>query len=71
LEEDDRVLFEVEVFWVVTPCSVVVGYQCFWGPSCLHCEDGGSKVLWNIGILLQLYMVSQPRRPWFKCKWHI
>jgi len=29
LEEDDRVLFEVEVFWVVTPCSVVVGYQCF------------------------------------------
>jgi hypothetical protein len=36
------VVFQVEVFWVVTPCSVVVGYQGFfsspprphrlWGP---------------------------------------
>jgi hypothetical protein len=23
------VTFQVMVFWVVTPCSVVVGYQCF------------------------------------------
>jgi len=30
------VLFQVEVFWVVTPCSVVVGYQCFRGPCHLH-----------------------------------
>jgi len=42
---------QVQVFWVVTPCSVVIGYQL---------EDGGSKVLWNAGILLQHYMVSQP-----------
>jgi len=21
-----------DVFWVVTPCSVAVGYQCFRGP---------------------------------------
>jgi hypothetical protein len=27
---------EVEVFWVVTPCSVVVGYKCFGGPCCLR-----------------------------------
>jgi len=27
---------QVEVFWVVTPCSVVVGYQHFRGPYCLH-----------------------------------
>jgi len=26
----------VEVFWVVSPCSVVVGYQRFRGPCCLH-----------------------------------
>jgi hypothetical protein len=32
-------MFQVEVFWVVTPCSVV------------HPEDGGSKVLRNVGIL--------------------
>jgi hypothetical protein len=27
---------QVEVFWVVTPCSVVVGYQRFRVPCCLH-----------------------------------
>jgi hypothetical protein len=26
----------VVVFWVVTPCSAVVGYQRFRGPCCLH-----------------------------------
>jgi len=30
------VKIQVEVFWVVTPCSVVVGYQRFGGLSCLH-----------------------------------
>jgi len=25
----------VEVFWVMTPCSVPVGYQRFGGPCCL------------------------------------
>jgi hypothetical protein len=43
---------QVEAFRVVTPCNVVVG-----GPCCLHHpEDGGSKVLWNIGILPQHYV---------------
>jgi hypothetical protein len=39
---------QVKVFWVVMPCSVVVGYQHFRGPCCLDLqgdEDGGSKVL--------------------------
>jgi hypothetical protein len=37
-------MFEVEVFWFVTPCTVAVGYQRFGGPCCLHLysEDGGS-----------------------------
>jgi hypothetical protein len=26
----------VEVFWVVMPCSVVVGYVCIRGPCCLR-----------------------------------
>jgi len=26
----------VMVFWVVTPCSDVVGFQRFGGPCCLH-----------------------------------
>jgi hypothetical protein len=29
------VMFQVEVFWVVTPCGVVVGYRRFRGPCCL------------------------------------
>jgi len=29
-------MFQVEVFWVVTPCSFVVGYQSFGGPCCVH-----------------------------------
>jgi hypothetical protein len=29
-------IFQVEVFWVVTPCSVVVGYQRFRGSCCRH-----------------------------------
>jgi hypothetical protein len=32
------VKFQVEVFWVVTSCSVVVGYQRFRGPCCLHLQ---------------------------------
>jgi len=29
----------VEVFWVLTPCGVAVGYQCFGGPCCLHFQE--------------------------------
>jgi hypothetical protein len=34
-------MFQVEVFWVVTPCSVAVGYQPFSGPCCLHLQGEG------------------------------
>jgi len=34
------------VFWVVTLCSVVVGYQRFQGPHYLHPEDDGSPKRW-------------------------
>jgi len=27
---------QVEVFWIVIPCNVVVGYHCFRGPCCFH-----------------------------------
>jgi hypothetical protein len=30
------VKIQFKVLWVVTPYSVVVGYQCFRGPCCLH-----------------------------------
>jgi hypothetical protein len=28
----------VMVFWIVTPCSVVVGYQRFGRPCCFHLQ---------------------------------
>jgi len=50
--------YEVQfvVFCVAAPCSMVVGYQQFRVPCCLHLQ----------GILPQHYMASQPKRPQLK-----
>jgi len=58
------VMFQVEVFWVLTQCSVEVGYQRFRGPCRLHIEgeDGGRTYLWNVGFLPQHYTASQTWR---------
>jgi hypothetical protein len=41
------VRIQEEVFWIVTPCRVVVRYQRFKGPCCLHLQGevkmGGRK----------------------------
>jgi hypothetical protein len=52
---------QVEVFWVVTQCSDVVGYQ--------H-EDRGSKFLRNVGIQPQHYVggTTQQTTIWFYLK---
>jgi hypothetical protein len=60
-EDLTAMVFQVEVFWVVTSSSVVVGYQRFGGP--LHPEDVGNMSLRNVSILPQNYTASQPRRP--------
>jgi len=46
-------VLQVEVFWVMTPCNAVVRYQLSRGPCYLHIQSevGGTKVLWNVGIL--------------------
>jgi hypothetical protein len=58
---------QVEDFWVVTPCGIVVGYQAWrqQGPpkrrhhtTTLHSEDEGSKFLRNAGILPQHYTLK-------------
>jgi hypothetical protein len=57
-------MFQVEVFRVVTPCSVVVGYQCSRDPCCLHLHgevDDGIMDFRNVGVLPQSYTASQPR----------
>jgi hypothetical protein len=48
------VMFNVEVFWVVTPCSVVVGYQHFRGPCCLKLE-GEVKAGWASEMLVSYH----------------
>jgi len=42
---------KVKVFWVVTPCNVVVGYHRFRGPC--YPENGDNMDPWSIGILPQ------------------
>jgi hypothetical protein len=32
------VKIQVKVFWVVIPCSAVVGYYCLGRPCCLHLQ---------------------------------
>jgi len=54
LPSEREMFFQAEVVWVMTPCSVVVGYQ--------YDEDGGSMDLWNVGILPQHYTASQLRK---------
>jgi len=56
---------QVEVFWIITPHSVVVGYQRFRDqsgpPSSKWNEDGGSMALRNFGILPQHYEALRPQ----------
>jgi hypothetical protein len=35
--------FQVVVFWIVMPCSVVVGYQCFRRFFCLHLQGEAAR----------------------------
>jgi hypothetical protein len=52
---------QVKVFQAVTPCSFVAELAAFiFRVKCS--EDGGSKVLQNVGILLQHHITTQPRR---------
>jgi hypothetical protein len=43
-------MFEVAVFWDVTPCIDVVGYQSYGESYCLHVqgEYGGTKASFHI-----------------------
>jgi hypothetical protein len=43
---------QVEVFWIVTPCSVVLGYK---HPP----EGGGSMILRKAGMLPHHYKASE------------
>jgi hypothetical protein len=57
-------VLSIAVFWVVTLCCLVDGYQHCEGTYCLYIqgEDGDDTSLRNDGNHLQDYAASQPRR---------
>jgi hypothetical protein len=48
---------QVEAFWVLTTCSVVVGYQCFRGPCCLHLQA------WTCEMFVFYHDIIQHQNP--------
>jgi hypothetical protein len=54
------VMFQVEVFSVMKPCSFVVGYQRFRASCCLHLQGDVAGIGKNG---MNHYTASQPRRP--------
>jgi hypothetical protein len=60
------VMFQVEVFWIVTPCGVVIGYQRFRGTCCLHLQGGVTLKRWcpmtlDPGYIWDWRMAHHPR----------
>jgi hypothetical protein len=47
---------QVVVFWLMTQCSVVVGYQRFGGPCCLHLQ--GECVTFRILVLIATVAIN-------------
>jgi len=58
------VKIHIEVFWIVTSCSVVVGYQNFGGPCCLHLQDEVTLVSYH-----KLIRRHNPEDRDLKLKW--
>jgi len=44
---------QVVVLWIMTSCSIALGYQCFGGPCCLHLQ--GPDVVVTLCIVAVRY----------------
>jgi hypothetical protein len=41
---------QAEVFWVLMPCSVAIGYKHFGGPCCFHLQGEVTSLLQNLHV---------------------
>jgi hypothetical protein len=55
---------KITVFWDITLWSIVLEDRCFRGSYYLHHrpDDGGSRHIWNVGLLQRGYTTRHPRR---------
>jgi len=62
---------QIVVFWVVMPCSDVVGYRRFGGPCCLHLHHSSSALgRWRRqGPPKSDYLASQLRKLRLEIVW--
>jgi len=52
-------MVQVNIFWVVMPCNVVVGwYQHFRGMCCLHLHPGNSILLLWVTVISHLLVMN-------------
>jgi hypothetical protein len=56
---------QVEFFWVVTQYSVVVGYQRFRGPCCLHLQ---AEVAGRQAVMVLLTDSQSVSRSWLRSR---